>query len=149
VPGLAEHPGDIPILVQHFVKKYGETYGKPFQRLRRRAHVVLRQHDWPRDVRELEKVIASAAITANSDFIDVGDLPEHLHRSRRHSSAAATGWSPLPLDEVRCVHIQRALEICNGNRLRTAQVLGIGRTSSYRSLKRSDKLVSGAALRSA
>src|SRR6202048_1100444 len=31
VPGLAERPGDIPILVQHFVKKYGETYGKPFQ----------------------------------------------------------------------------------------------------------------------
>jgi DNA-binding NtrC family response regulator len=150
VPGLAERPGDIPILVQHFVKKYGETYGKPFQGLTRRAHIVLLQHDWPGNVRELENVIASAAITANSDFIDVGDLPEHPQRSRRHtSSSAATVWSPLPLDEVRSVYIQRVREMCNGNRVRTAQVLGIGRTSLYRFLKRSDKPASVAARRSA
>jgi len=149
VPGLAERPGDIPILVQHFVKKYGETYGKPFQGLTRRAHIVLLQHDWPGNVRELENVIASAAITANSDFIDVGDLPEHLQRSRRQSSSAATVWSPLPLDEVRSVHIQRVLEMCNGNRVRTAQVLGIGRTSLYRFLKRSDRPSKSVAARGA
>jgi transcriptional regulator with PAS, ATPase and Fis domain len=149
VPGLAERPGDIPILVQHFVKKYGETYGKPFQGLTRRAHIVLLQHDWPGNVRELENVIASAAITANSDFIDVGDLPEHLQRSRRQSASAATVWSPLPLDEVRSVHIQRVLEMCNGNRVRTAQVLGIGRTSLYRFLKRSDRPSKSVAARGA
>src|SRR5271156_568246 len=149
VPGLAERPGDIPILVQHFVKKYGETYGKPFQGLTRRAHILLLQHDWPGNVRELENVIASAAITANSDFIDVGDLPEHLQRSRRHSTSAATVWSPLPLDEVRSVHIQRVLEMCNGNRVRTAQVLGIGRTSLYRFLKRSDRPTKSVAARGA
>jgi transcriptional regulator with PAS, ATPase and Fis domain len=147
VPGLAERPGDIPILVQHFVKKYGETYGKPFQGLTRRAHIVLLQHDWPGNVRELENVIASAAITANSDFIDVGDLPEHLQRSRRHASSAATVWSPLPLDEVRSVHIQRVLEMCNGNRVRTQQVLGIGRFSWYRFLKRSDQPTKSVAVR--
>jgi len=58
-------------------------------------------------------------------------------------------WSPLPLDEVRSVHIQRVLEMCNGNRVRTAQVLGIGRTSLYRFLKRTDKPASVAARRSA
>jgi ActR/RegA family two-component response regulator len=80
----------------------------------------------------------------------VGDLPEHLQRSRRHtSSSAATVWSPLPLDEVRSVYIQRVREMCNGNRVRTAQVLGIGRTSLYRFLKRSDKPASVAARRSA
>src|SRR6202041_490662 len=131
------------------VVKYGETYGKPFQGLTRRAHIVLLQHDWPGNVRELENVIASAAITANSDFIDVGDLPEHLQRSRRQSSSAATVWSPLPLDEVRSVHIQRVLEMCNGNRVRTAQVLGIGRTSLYRFLKRSDRPSKSVAARGA
>jgi transcriptional regulator of acetoin/glycerol metabolism len=111
---------------------------------------VLLQHDWPGNVRELENVIASAAITANSDFIDVGDLPEHLQRARRHtSSSAATVCSPLPLDEVRSLHIQRVLEMCNGDRVRTAQALGIGRTSLYRFLKRSDKRASLAARRSA
>ncbi len=45
-------------------------------------------------------------------------------------------WRPLSLDEVRKVHIQRVLHMCQGNRLRAAQVLGIGRTSLYRYLKR-------------
>jgi DNA-binding protein Fis len=41
-------------------------------------------------------------------------------------------WRPLALDEVRKLHIQRVLELCLGNRLRAAQILGIGRTSLYR-----------------
>src|ERR1700723_2710817 len=149
VPSLAERPEDVPLLIQHFLKKSSEAYDKPLLGLTRRAQVVLLQHNWPGNVRELENVIASAAITANSDFIDVGDLPEHLQRSRRQSSSAATVWSPLPLDEVRSVHIQRVLEMCNGNRVRTAQVLGIGRTSLYRFLKRSDRPSKSVAARGA
>ena len=71
VPGLAERPEDIPVLVQHFLEIYGRTDGKTFQRLSRRAQIVVLQHDWPGNVRELENVISSAAITAGADFIDV------------------------------------------------------------------------------
>jgi DNA-binding protein Fis len=49
------------------------------------------------------------------------------------------GWRPLPLDEVRKQHIERILEMCNGNRVRAAQMLGIGRTSLYRFLKRTHR----------
>jgi len=140
VPGLTERPEDIPVLVQHFLKKYSLAYGKAFQGLTRRAQIVLLQHDWPGNVRELENVISSAAITANTDFIDVGDLPAHIQKPHRRGSASSGAeWRPLPLDEVRGAHIQRVLEMCNGNRVRAAQVLGIGRTSLYRFLKRSSK----------
>ena len=134
VPGLMERPEDIPVLVQHFLKKYGRTYGKTFQGLSRRAQIVVLQHDWPGNVRELENVISSAAITAGADFIDVTDLPGHLQKPRRRFASAETNWRPLPLEEVRQIHIQRVLDMCNGNRVRAAQVLGIGRTSLYRSL---------------
>jgi DNA-binding NtrC family response regulator len=145
VPGLGERAEDIPILLQHFLKKYSQTYGKPFQGLTRRAHIALLQHDWPGNVRELENVIASAAITATTDFIDLTDLPPHLQRAHGHAGAAEEHWRPLPLDEVRSAHIQRVLDLCNGNRVRTAQVLGIGRTSLYRFLKRSSKQKAAAA----
>src|SRR5271167_4854437 len=80
-------------------------------------------------------VIATGAITATGDFIDLADLPEHLqHRGSRRPENE--DWRPLSLDEVRKVHIQRVLELCQGNRLRAAQILGIGRTSLYRYLKR-------------
>jgi DNA-binding NtrC family response regulator len=45
-------------------------------------------------------------------------------------------WHPLTLDEVRKHHIQKVLQMCNGNRLHAAQILGIGPTSLYRYLKR-------------
>jgi transcriptional regulator with PAS, ATPase and Fis domain len=139
VPGLTEHAQDIPVLIQHFVKKYGEAYGKPFRGLSRRAQIVLMQHDWPGNVRELENVISSAAITSTAEFIDVVDLPEHLQKPRRHAALLGNDWRPVPLDEVRRDHIERVLTMCNGNRVRAAQTLGIGRTSLYRFLKRSRK----------
>jgi DNA-binding NtrC family response regulator len=136
VPGLTERPEDIPLLVQHFLKKYSDAYGKMLHGLSRRAQIVLLQHDWPGNVRELENVISSAALTTTNDFIDITDLPVHLQKPRARSGSTQDGWRPLPLEEIRRIHIQRVLEMCNGNRVRASQVLGIGRTSLYRYLKR-------------
>ena len=135
IPSLSERLEDIPLLVQFFLKKYNEAYGKKIPGLSRRAQAVLLQHPWPGNVRELENVISSACITATGDFIDLADLPEHL---QHHGPRSAQGdeWRPLSLDEVRNLHIQRVLDMCQGNRLRAAQILGIGRTSLYRYLKR-------------
>jgi len=135
IPSLAERLEDIPLLVQFFLKKYNDAYGKNIAGLTRRAQTVLLQHPWPGNVRELENVISTACITAMGDFIDISDLPEHLqHRNTRATSDE--DWRPLSLDDVRKQHIQKVLQVCNGNRLRAAQILGIGRTSLYRYLKR-------------
>ena len=74
-----------------------------------------------------------------NDFIDVQYLPEHLQRSER-AVPATKPWRPLPLEEVRREHIERVLELCSGNRVRAAQMLGIGRTSLYRYLKREGRV---------
>jgi DNA-binding NtrC family response regulator len=104
IPSLSERLEDIPLLVQFFLKKYNEAYGKKIAGLTRRAQAVLLQHPWPGNVRELENVISSAGITATGDFIDLADLPEHLqHRGQR--TAQGDEWRPLSLDEVRKVHI--------------------------------------------
>src|SRR5271170_162537 len=115
IPSLSERLEDIPLLVQFFLKKYNEAYGKKISGLTRRAQAVLLQHPWPGNVRELANVISSAGITATGDFIDLADLPEHLqHRGAR--TAQGDAWRPLSLDEVRKVHIQRVLDMCQGNR---------------------------------
>jgi DNA-binding NtrC family response regulator len=135
IPSLTERLEDIPLLVQFFLKKYNDAYGKNIAGLTRRAQTVLLQHAWPGNVRELENVISSASITAMGDFIDIGDLPEQLQRHGPRGGAQ-DDWRPLSLEDVRKVHIQRVLDMCQGNRLRAAQILGIGRTSLYRYLKR-------------
>jgi DNA-binding NtrC family response regulator len=135
IPSLTERLEDIPLLVHFFLQKYNASYGKNISGLSRRAQTVLLQHPWPGNVRELENVISSACITAMGDFIDLADLPEHLQQGSKQDRGREE-WRPLSLEEVRKMHIQRVLEMCQGNRLRAAQILGIGRTSLYRYLKR-------------
>lgn len=145
VPGLAERSDDIPVLVRHFLNKYNHSYGRSLRGLTRRAQIPLVQHNWPGNVRELENVIAVAAITATAEFIDLDDLPEHLRKPGRRSGTEEEG-APLSLREARRVHIQKVLRMCNGNRVRAAAVLGIGRTSLYRFLKRHGQRASNPAL---
>ena len=63
------------------------------------------------------------------------DLPEQLQHRGTHANNGQE-WVPLSLEEVRDAYIERVLQMCQGNRLRAAQVLGIGRTSLYRYLKK-------------
>lgn len=139
VPSLAQRLEDVPALITFFIKKYNAAYGKRIQGLTGRAQTVLLQHSWPGNVRELENVISSASLVAVSDFIDVHDLPENLQKPER-AIASAKSWRPIPLDEIRREHIERVLDLCSGNRVRAAQMLGIGRTSLYRYLKREGRV---------
>jgi DNA-binding NtrC family response regulator len=140
VPNLVERLEDIPLLVQFFLKKYNRAYSKQIQGLTRRAQTVLLQHAWPGNVRELENVISGAAIQTVSEFIDVDDLPQQLRTPAGHNETQTDSWRPLPLEEIRRIHIHRVLEMSHGNRVRAAQLLGIGRTSLYRYLKRANRL---------
>jgi two-component system response regulator HydG len=139
VPTLVERLEDIPLLVQFFLKKYNRAYSKQIQGLTRRAQTVLLQHAWPGNVRELENVISGAAIQTVGEFIDVDDLPEQLRTPTARAESPNESWRPLPLDEMRRIHIHRVLEMSHGNRVRAAQLLGIGRTSLYRYLKRANR----------
>src|SRR5574337_1157176 len=100
VPSLAERRDDIPVLVQYFVKKYSQAYGKTILGLSRRAQAVMVQHDWPGNVRELENVISAACINATSSFVDVADLPPHLQRPTGRVVRGDETWRPLPLAEI-------------------------------------------------
>ncbi len=135
VPSLMERLEDIPLLVAFFIKKYNDAYRKEIRGLTHRAKTLVMQYGWPGNVRELENVIGGAALLASSEFIDVDDLPSHIQRPAG-SGSAGDSWRPVPLEEVRSKHIQKVLEACGGNRVRAAQLLGIGRTSLYRHLKR-------------
>jgi two-component system, NtrC family, response regulator HydG len=139
VPSLLERSGDIPLLVHFLLKKCNAAYEKNLQGLTRRAQAVLLQHDWPGNVRELQNVISGAAISATGDFIDVADLPKHLRDSSGRTARSGEDWQPLPLEEIHRIHIQRVLDLCNGNQLRASQILGIDRASLYRHLKRTPK----------
>ena len=134
VPSLAERREDFPLLQRHFLKMFAAQYKKPLAGLTRRAQTLMVKYPWPGNVRELENVIGHACMMAESDVIDVRDLPERIQNLR--SSDSAEGEEQLSMDQLARVHAQRVLAHAGGNKARAAEILGISRTYLYELLKK-------------
>ena len=125
VPPLRKRKEDIPLLVDLFIKKYGEREGKKIQGITREALSVLVGHPYPGNVRELENVIERAVVFAERNVLGVKDLPLFLTEAAGED-AGATGDSLV--DKVRRLEIQEirmALKEAGGVKSRAARALGI------------------------
>jgi DNA-binding NtrC family response regulator len=141
VPPLTERREDFPSLIQHFLTKFSQQFGKPIRSVSPRARAALERHAWPGNVRELENAIGHAAMMTESQEIDVGDLPASLlgdpavpaSTNRTPPMASPPASSPVPpaedasLAEHERQLVVSALEKAQGNQSQTARALGIGR----------------------
>jgi DNA-binding NtrC family response regulator len=150
-PALAERKEDLPLLTQHFVRKFAQQYGKQIQGLTRRAQIVLARHNWPGNVRELENVIGHACMMAMGEAIDVADLPESLRQApspaaeapppavpepELASVAAAVSGTPLSFEEHEKQLLTSALDKAGGNQSEAARTLRIGRDALRYKMKK-------------
>jgi DNA-binding NtrC family response regulator len=133
VPALAERLEDLPLLERHFLKRFAAQYNKTFTGLTRRAQAALAQYSWPGNVREVENVFGHVCMMAESEVIDIRDLPESIRNS--NSSAVPRTESLMTMDQAQRLHARRVLDGVGGNKARAAQVLGISRTHLYQLLK--------------
>ena len=135
---LRERREDIPILADHFLKKYAAAAEKSIRAISPDALQVLRQYDFPGNVRELENAIETAVLFETTDLLQQQNLPLYL---TQEGSQTATG-SPtdttviLPLDEVERRAIIHALKVKNNNIPDAARALGINRSTLYRKAKK-------------
>ena len=134
VPPLADRREDIPELIQYFIGQVAQTSGLAPRRIGEDAIAVLQAHDWPGNVRELENALERGAVLCQNDVI----MPEHL--PPRIIKAGLAGDGPVhpllkPLARVEEDHIRAVLESTQGNRSRTAKILGISQTTLWRKLK--------------
>jgi DNA-binding NtrC family response regulator len=136
LPTLAERSEDLHLLQQHFIKNFAEQYGKDIRGVTRRAQVVLSRHSWPGNIRELENVLGNACMMTDSEAIDIGDLPEYLCSKARSEPDSETAVATL--QQVEQAHTMRVLESLGGNKVRTAELLGISRAKLYRILSDGD-----------
>jgi len=133
LPRLAERKEDLPLLERHFVGKFANGYQKRVSGISRRAQMLLSRHSWPGNVRELENVLGHACMMAESQFIDLRDLPENLCNGVRGVSINEPEL--IPLAELERRYTQHVLDRLGGNKLQAAQVLGISRATLYRILR--------------
>src|SRR5438093_1983813 len=81
LPPLRDRKDDIPLLVRHFLEKYGEENRKRDLEVMPEALDLLTEYDWPGNVRELENVIERAVVLTGGSKIDVGLIPDHVRKS--------------------------------------------------------------------
>jgi two-component system, NtrC family, response regulator len=128
LPALRDHTEDIPELASHFLAYYAARENKPVLHISKAALQLLKQHNWKGNTRELRNVLERATIMADGDTIQ----PEHLPFEIQKQSAGSVN---LTLASVEKDHIQKVLRSTNGNKTRTAVLLGIGLTTLYRKME--------------
>ena len=105
-PPLRDRKEDIPLLANHFARKYGARFGKRTVGIPKDVIESLQAYDWPGNVRELENVVERAIIISQGQYLDLGDwLPKH---------GVPSADSPLlTIEELEREHISKVLESVN------------------------------------
>jgi len=136
LPPLRERVDDIPLLADHFLKRFASSRGEEPPRLSDEAREILQSYDWPGNVRELENALERAAVLSRGGEIKPNTLPERL-TSQKATPLVSDRLPPNPpLEIIERAYIHWVLQAEGGNKTRTAEVLGIDPSTLYRKLLR-------------
>jgi len=131
MPALRERKEDIPLLAEHFLHRFSLETNKPVKTITREAIDDMMLYEWPGNVRELENAVERAVVVGKGLSIMPQDLPIFCHENvqpPKHRS----------LREVEKAHISEILRECGWNISKSAQILGIDRSTLYSKIKRYD-----------
>jgi DNA-binding NtrC family response regulator len=143
LPPLRERRDDVPLLVQHFLEKYGEENQKTTLELTPEALDLLMDYEWPGNVRELENVIERAVVLSTGSRIDVDLIPDNVRSSRRFQMPQfivppeGISFKDVTTDFEKRL-IESTLEAAGGVQKRAAELLHIKPTTLNEMLKRHD-----------
>lgn len=135
MPPLREHPEDIPLLVDRFLKDVCDRRGGPMRGIARDTFDVLLEYHWPGNVRQLRNVLERACAAATADRITYLDLPPDIRDPDGHRSGASnTGLDDSEFQER--AKILAALRQTGGNRTKAAKLLGTSRVTLWKKIGR-------------
>ncbi len=128
LPPLRERREDIPVLVDHFLRKFSQAMNKRITRVSPAAMTQLQEQPWPGNVRELENAVERAMV--------VSQEPELREQDFSFKAAGPASGTGKRLDEMERAHILQVLEQCGENQSRAAEALGIDRVTLHHKLKK-------------
>jgi two-component system response regulator AtoC len=139
LPPLRDRSEDISPLVDHFLAKYGDLFGKRGVRLSQDALRALVGYHWPGNVRELENSIERGILLCEGDLLDVDSLPDKLREKSNRGAFAGIPPDSLSIKKAEEILerelIRKALEKTGGNRTHAARLLEISHRSLLYKLK--------------
>lgn len=139
IPPLRARPEDIPLLTDHFVRRFNALQGRRITGLSERAMSQLLSYEYPGNVRELENAVEHAFVVCGLSVIEREDLPPHILGEGVNVPELRQPEPPdhaRPLQDAEAEAIRRALRQCDGNRTHAAKRLGVSRNTLWRKMKR-------------
>ncbi|NOZ60446.1 MAG: sigma-54-dependent Fis family transcriptional regulator [Calditrichaeota bacterium] len=135
LPPLRERKKDIPVLADHFLKKFATEMNKPLQKFSRRALQILESYAWPGNVRELVNTIERSVVFCKGKILTEKDLPYNFG-SNGKSGKISLQLSSYSLTDAEKILIQKTLQETKGNLKRAAELLKISRGTLYSKLEK-------------
>jgi two-component system response regulator HydG len=137
LPALRERKADLPLLIDHFIAELAQAHGRAVRSITPEARALLQRYDWPGNVRELRNVIENMVVTARGDVLTVEDVPDQVQPGAAPPASRVDGFelAGRSLADVERALIVANLELTEGNREKTARILGMGERTLYRKLK--------------
>ncbi len=132
LPPLRERKEDIPLLVENFISHFNKLFNKQIKGISPEALSLLMGYNWPGNIRELENVIERASILCFEDVIEIKHLPEDIVLSSPYEIVDIKSAKKEMEKEI----IISALKQNNFDPLKTANALGIHKTTLYRKLRK-------------
>jgi len=137
LPPLRERMEDIPMLIDHFTKKFSAQQGKDIVGISDTALNILMHYDYPGNIRELENIIEYAFILCQGGFIQPEHLPEPFSPTDTfEETAAILPGKKQSLEEIEKAAIYQTLEINKWKKLATCRDLGISKDTLRRKIQR-------------
>jgi DNA-binding NtrC family response regulator len=130
IPPLRERRSDIPLLAEHFLKKYSLMTNKHIDTITPDALAKMMNYSWPGNVRELENAVERAVVICKSSTIEAGHLPMSSADEPVPASSGKT------LESIEAEHIRKILSETDWNISRSARLLNIDRVTLYRKIKK-------------
>jgi two-component system response regulator AtoC len=136
LPPLRQRTEDVPLLVEHFLKKLEHERGRTFS-VTPQALSVLVSYAWPGNVRELENALEAAVALTRAGVLTPEDLPPKVRAEFHDASRLEDLYANLPsLEELERRYLAHVLRMTRENKARTAGILGISRKTLYRMAER-------------
>lgn len=133
LPSLRERPGDIPLLVNHFLKNLSELYTRPL-RIDRDALQWIKQLPLPGNIRQLKNLVERTVLISPGDVLSLQDFQQQYQPSARKATGSLPEVGTMTLEEMEIQMIQRAMVFHKGKIARVARALGLTRGALYRRL---------------
>lgn len=135
LPPLRERPGDIPLLVGHFLKNLSELYHRPLQ-LTPDALKWLKQLPLPGNIRQLKNLVERTVLVSPGELLQLSDFQAQYQPAAPKNKTSLPEVGTMTLEEMEVQMIKRAMEFHKGKPARVARSLGITRSSLYRRLEK-------------